>query len=188
MQSRYYDPEVGRFFNADRFISTGGILGNNMFAYCLNDPIGYSDVSGNLPVKNDITSCHFMSEGGYGPYTGYAYFPPPDKYHSNPVINQIAEDVFDALTFPINIATDIITQDRTSAQNHINSILDNDVVDDGLAAPKTKKGFSKIKKGMEYLLLPVPTYADDVLGATYIVWGFHNIVMGIGEILNWTEE
>ena len=39
LQSRYYDPSIGRFINADTFASTGqGILGNNMFAYCRNNP------------------------------------------------------------------------------------------------------------------------------------------------------
>ena len=34
LQSRYYDPAIGRFLNADAFVSTGqGLLGNNMFAY-----------------------------------------------------------------------------------------------------------------------------------------------------------
>lgn len=47
LQSRYYDPEVGRFINADAFASTGqGLLGNNMFAYCLNNPVKYGDYSG----------------------------------------------------------------------------------------------------------------------------------------------
>ena len=47
LQSRYYDPEVGRFINADVFTSTGqGILGNNMFAYCLNNPANYLDSDG----------------------------------------------------------------------------------------------------------------------------------------------
>ena len=47
MQSRYYDPELGRFLNADALVSTGqGILGNNMFAYCLDNPIKYGDDSG----------------------------------------------------------------------------------------------------------------------------------------------
>jgi RHS repeat-associated protein len=33
LQSRYYDPQVGRFLNADSYVSTGqGILGHNMFA------------------------------------------------------------------------------------------------------------------------------------------------------------
>ncbi|MBR5292486.1 MAG: wall-associated protein, partial [Clostridia bacterium] len=40
MQSRYYDPSIGRFINADSFASTGqGFLGYNMFAYCNNNPV-----------------------------------------------------------------------------------------------------------------------------------------------------
>ena len=32
LQSRYYDPAIGRFLNADVYISTGqGMIGNNMF-------------------------------------------------------------------------------------------------------------------------------------------------------------
>ena len=47
LQTRYYDPEVSRFINADSYISTGqGILGNNMYAYCGNNPISYVDISG----------------------------------------------------------------------------------------------------------------------------------------------
>ena len=47
LQTRYYDPAVGRFINADGFTSTGqGFLGNNMYAYCLNNPISYTDPSG----------------------------------------------------------------------------------------------------------------------------------------------
>jgi len=49
LQSRYYTPEWGRFLNADVFVSTGqGLLGNNMFAYCLNNPSNYHDPSGNF--------------------------------------------------------------------------------------------------------------------------------------------
>ena len=47
LQSRYYDPEVGRFINPDGYISTGtGILGYNMFAYCGNNPVNNFDPSG----------------------------------------------------------------------------------------------------------------------------------------------
>ena len=49
LQSRYYNPDVGRFLNADVFASTGqGILGNNMFAYCGNNPIVRKDPSGDI--------------------------------------------------------------------------------------------------------------------------------------------
>lgn len=48
MQSRYYNPEIGRFLNSDNFVTTGqGVLGNNTFAYCLNNPILFLDKNGN---------------------------------------------------------------------------------------------------------------------------------------------
>ena len=47
LESRYYNPKIGRFLNADVFASTGqGFVGNNMFAYCLNNPIINLDESG----------------------------------------------------------------------------------------------------------------------------------------------
>ena len=48
LQSRYYDPEVGRFINADAFASTdiSGVLSTNMFAYCENNPVMRSDPTG----------------------------------------------------------------------------------------------------------------------------------------------
>ena len=51
LNSRYYDPEIGRFINADGYASTGqGILGHNMFAYCVNNPIRHVDSAGVSPV------------------------------------------------------------------------------------------------------------------------------------------
>ena len=50
LKTRYYDPELGRFINADSFASTGqSILGYNMFAYCNNNPANLTDTTGNLP-------------------------------------------------------------------------------------------------------------------------------------------
>ena len=47
LMTRYYDPEVCRFISADVYMTTGqGVLGGNMFAYCLNNPILYSDTLG----------------------------------------------------------------------------------------------------------------------------------------------
>lgn len=52
LQSRYYDPQIGRFINADEFASTGqSILGCNMFAYCSNNPINNSDTSGRFWIE-----------------------------------------------------------------------------------------------------------------------------------------
>jgi len=47
LQTRYYDPVVGRFLNADIYVSTGQeFLGWNMFVYCLNNPVMYEDHNG----------------------------------------------------------------------------------------------------------------------------------------------
>ena len=47
LQSRYYDPAIGRFINADSFASTGqDFIGCNMFAYCGNSPVVRIDFSG----------------------------------------------------------------------------------------------------------------------------------------------
>ena len=55
LMTRYYDPEVCRFISADVYMSTGqGALGGNMWAYCLNNPILYSDTLG-----ESVTVCIF---------------------------------------------------------------------------------------------------------------------------------
>jgi RHS repeat-associated protein len=47
LQSRYYNPEWGRFINADDITgSVGRLLSANTFAYCENNPIMNSDSSG----------------------------------------------------------------------------------------------------------------------------------------------
>ena len=48
LQSRYYNPEIGRFLNADGYLTTDADnpLAYNMFAYCGNNPVMYSDPSG----------------------------------------------------------------------------------------------------------------------------------------------
>lgn len=47
LMSRYYNPEVGRFLNADVFCSTGdSVFAANMYVYCLNNPINSIDLNG----------------------------------------------------------------------------------------------------------------------------------------------
>ena len=56
LQSRYYDPAIGRFINADAFASTDtkDLLGTNMFAYCENNPINNHDSSGDFCIASAI--------------------------------------------------------------------------------------------------------------------------------------
>ncbi len=51
VSSRYYDPEIGRFINADNVINGTGesVQGYNLYVYCFNNPVNMSDPSGSWP-------------------------------------------------------------------------------------------------------------------------------------------
>ncbi len=49
VSTRYYNPEICRWISADGYSSTGqGLLGSNMFVYCLNNPVNREDSDGRL--------------------------------------------------------------------------------------------------------------------------------------------
>ena len=51
LQSRYYDPVVGRFINQDSLLGSGGGSGAyNMFLYCGNNPVNLTDPSGTIVI------------------------------------------------------------------------------------------------------------------------------------------
>ena len=52
LNSRYYDPEVGRFISLDAvdYLTPDSIHGLNLFAYCFNNPIMYADPSGHFVI------------------------------------------------------------------------------------------------------------------------------------------
>ena len=57
---------MGRFINADAYASTGqGILGNNMFAYCLNNPAVLVDMHGTYPHKDIFRVCLNFNDKPY---------------------------------------------------------------------------------------------------------------------------
>ena len=53
LNSRYYDPEVGRFISLDAvdYLAPDSIHGLNLFAYCFNNPIMYVDPSGHIAIS-----------------------------------------------------------------------------------------------------------------------------------------
>ena len=61
LQSRYYDPEIGRFINADGYVSTSQELtGYNMLAYCGNNPVNRKDPSGEFWVPAILVAAIFV--------------------------------------------------------------------------------------------------------------------------------
>ena len=80
LQSRYYDPGLGRFINADCTTNTGqGFIGRNMFAYCLNNPVILFDVKGE-------DACIVIDSSGAGGFGHVGLFVQDEKgiwyYHS----------------------------------------------------------------------------------------------------------
>lgn len=58
LQSRYYDPSICRFINADAFqllyLTKNDYAGINMFAYCNNDPVNRIDIGGMVSYRTTI--------------------------------------------------------------------------------------------------------------------------------------
>ena len=54
LQSRYYDPTVGRFVNADTIIMQNSIVGCNLFTYCQNNVLNNYDIYGYVSAS---TTC-----------------------------------------------------------------------------------------------------------------------------------
>ena len=68
LQSRYYDPEICRFINADStdyLGATGTLLSYNLFAYCENDGVNNSDVFGCAPQKISGLYFNYSFSGSY---------------------------------------------------------------------------------------------------------------------------
>ena len=53
LNSRYYDPNVGRFISPDslEYLETNSINGLNLYCYCMNNPINKVDPSGHLAIS-----------------------------------------------------------------------------------------------------------------------------------------
>ena len=60
LNSRYYDPQTGRFVNAEpnvdygKFDEGAGLNGYNVFAYCANNPVMFKDDSGEFVISTAV--------------------------------------------------------------------------------------------------------------------------------------
>ena len=73
LNSRYYDPQVRRFINADGIIGANGVFtGYNLFAYCNNSPVRFNDPSGTY-INDTSHVSHRNPGGGYGIPGGLKY-------------------------------------------------------------------------------------------------------------------
>ncbi len=89
LQSRYYDPEICRFINADStdyLGATGTLLSYNLFAYCENDPVGSCDFEGKASksILGSVNSGFSLSNKGK---TSIANAKSDLRYHLKNVVN-----------------------------------------------------------------------------------------------------
>ena len=101
LQSRYYNPQWGRFLNADGYVSTGtGMIGFNMYAYCNNNPVMGYDPNGNMIIYNprmfaamDLFMKFLYGDGKDQIFDDNSYM--ADKFRNNKTMNEICRQCVD---------------------------------------------------------------------------------------------
>ena len=56
LTTRFYNPEIGRFINADGQLNSG-LFGNNLYAYCSNDSVNGHDPTGSCACMAGMFDC-----------------------------------------------------------------------------------------------------------------------------------
>jgi len=80
LRSRYYNPDMCRFVNADSVIHAIQILGSNPFVYCINNPVVRRDASGQ--------NSYYVVINVYDPSTN-----PPNGHFDISILPSTGEDV-----------------------------------------------------------------------------------------------
>jgi RHS repeat-associated protein len=89
LQSRYYNPQWGRFVNAYQIISENHILGTNLLTYCLNNPINMIDIDGREAMTLTALSLYALGTLVTGMY-GFAVMSTPQAQR---VFNNLFKEI-----------------------------------------------------------------------------------------------
>ncbi|HBL83291.1 MAG: hypothetical protein A2Y17_10260 [Clostridiales bacterium GWF2_38_85] len=110
LNSRYYDPQVGRFINADNVVGGNSNLSLNIFTYCSNNPVAFSDASGHIQAYT------IVNDGG-GSSTYHAK-PCRDTGTTAPIITKEIPTIYsrhmDIIGTGFNLASDIFKAESIS--------------------------------------------------------------------------
>ena len=161
LSSRYYDPQVGRFINADGYVSTGqGMLGNNMFAYCLNNPVTMTDATGTCPT-GFIGPCPGLGKcASFPSFDNSSWL---DENYISPIVIPSSNETL-ATLFDIGLGTsqNLLGQQTTKVPSRVNA--------NGYIELAPKCGFTAPK----YLM------ATKVLGSASTTLAFASLALDVG--------
>ena len=160
MSTRYYDPAIGRFINADALTTTGqGLMGNNMFAYCNNNPVNFRDDTG---TRMDYVSFDCGA---------------PTAFPSASTIAYIATKSIHTDTKE-NIRKKLITQ-AIDSWDYCVAVYNSPAVQRPIGTYSFIDGIMTITAGVELLIYPYPTLLDEIKGLGMIFMGFKDVIDGI---------
>ena len=186
LSTRYYNPETGRFLNADAFAATGqGLLGNNMFAYCGNCPMTFFDPTGQYLAGMDLVNFAGGNIGVPSSTSGGALSSSQELSRKGfsengkpPAFSPGKRKPKELLQIALTVCAEF-----SSLSDIYPEIKIYEGVDDTIG------GINNIKNGASLLFTPVPTSLDDLLGVgllTLGVWqtagGFVKTLLGFSKL------
>ena len=179
VSSRYYDPEIGRFINADGAYDTNqGVLGYNMYAYCLNNPVNMYDPDGRCSrflgflwkkdckqascpeSKNYVKPKAVDPIGSYNKGQGYVYIVKED------LLDEIMEDKEDNVV--------VVLDNRTASDPNMQ-------IQDSYRITKTKQQNEIAQIMLDYNTSnPVEPAWSRTLDSLVEEWKLHNFAYSLG--------
>ena len=97
LKSRYYNPSLGIFIQPDKcdYLEFDNINGYNLYTYCNNNPVMYSDPEGHLPrwTKNLLGVFFDVASVGIGIIVGIT-FNPIAGFMATAVFNNIVNSIY----------------------------------------------------------------------------------------------
>ena len=119
LQSRYYDPETGRFINADaiEYLMPNQVMGLNLYAYCGNRPTKHTDHSGTwwdefVEFWEDIWEKSKNKDGTHSLHDNLRYNPKSDFHEQIFVVDPIGSDesiIYDGVEWGVGGSFTVMT-------------------------------------------------------------------------------
>ena len=144
LNSRYYDPATRRFISADNLLDISNFDGMNLYAYCLNNPVMYSDPDGDIALEAVLT------------YTLYAV--------GGAIVSYCAGKIAEIAITNVMDSPSVRVKDDAKAEEKEKEIV----------APKTKDGMiyyhATTMKNAKIIYLAQTLYGSDYEGNYIYAW------------------